>query len=104
VREADTQRLILDWLAAKKIWALRLNTGAMGGSHNGKRWFVRFGRPGMADILAVAQYGTRLVWIEVKAPKGRQSEDQGRFQAEVEAEGMTYILARSLEDVMKVLG
>jgi hypothetical protein len=111
-RERDIQKLILDWLAAKRIWHIRLNTGAMGGSHNGKRWFVRFGKPGMADILAVAELYNEyallevptVVWIEVKAEKGKQSPDQKRFQEEVEREGMTYILARSLEDVTEVLG
>jgi hypothetical protein len=113
-RERDIQKLILDWLAAKKIWHIRLNTGAMGGSHNGKRWFVRFGKPGMADILAVTSVVETVddytmfpkpvvAWIEVKAEKGKQSDDQKRFQEEVEREGMTYILARSLEDVTEIL-
>lgn len=114
-RERDIQRLILDWLAAQKIWHIRLNTGAMSGAHKGKRWFVRFGKPGMADILIVGscpvsiagenriRYWSQVAWVEVKAPKGVQSEDQKAFQKEVEAAGMTYILARSLEDVSDAL-
>lgn len=129
MKERDVQRLILDWLAANRIWHMRLNTGAMKGQHKGKSWFVRFGKPGMADILAFAKqervthhingmvdmagtfHDTRVAifacqrptWIEVKAAKGVQSDDQKRFQAEVEAEGMRYVLARSLEDVMREL-
>lgn len=125
VKESDIQRLILDWLAAERIWHIRLNTGAMAGSHKGKKWFVRFGRPGMADILAVKSYRATWVlpvqvmavssmtvgdcfpipayWIEVKGPKGTQSDEQKRFQKEVSEQGMTYILARDLNDVIAKL-
>jgi hypothetical protein len=110
-KERDIQRLILDWLAAKRIWHVRLNTGAMFGVHKGKRWAVRFGKPGMADIVAYwkmclcgqsdcPKAGGSMVWIEVKTARGVQSDDQKRFQQEVEGQGMTYILARSLEDVI----
>jgi hypothetical protein len=108
-KEADLQKLIIDWLTAKRIWHERRNTGAMKGSHKGKGWFVRFGKPGVADIMATrhpifAEFLHPIVyWIEVKAPKGVQSPEQKAFQAEVEAQGMKYILARSLEDVQKVL-
>lgn len=126
VSESSTQRLILDWLSANKIWSKRLNTGAVKASYNGKSRFVRFGCKGMADILAVKTewvseremtYGAKdlyieviqrpvfnkLYWLEVKAPKGVQSPDQKSFQSEVEAQGMKYILARSLEDVIEGL-
>lgn len=112
VAEKDVQRLILDWLSAKKIWHIRLNTGAMSGSHNGKRWFVKFGKPGMADIL-VARHGwfgegggvemAEITWIEVKAAKGKLSEAQEQFKKEVTENGMQYVCARSLEDVKAVL-
>jgi hypothetical protein len=144
-KESDIQRAILDWLAAERIWHIRLNTGAMAGSHKGKRWFVRFGRPGLADILAVKPYRAPMVtmnssatqagvcfslvpwqrphwathtvkgysagqayelpayWIEVKTAKGTQSDDQKRFQKEVTEQGMTYILARDLSDVIAAL-
>lgn len=108
VREKDIQRLILDWLDAEKIWNMRLNTGAMFGTHKGKSWAVRFAKPGCADILAMPQSwvgegggveSPLPTWIEVKGSDGRQSDDQKRFQAEVEKAGMRYILAKSLEDV-----
>jgi hypothetical protein len=136
-KESEIQRAILDWLAAERIWHIRLNTGAMAGSHKGKKWFVRFGRPGMADILAVKAsynntpamasgicsgsgvwqqmpvtvtvigaghpYPIPAYWIEVKTAKGTQSDEQKRFQKEVTEQGMTYILARSLDDVLAAL-
>lgn len=39
------------------------------------------------------------VGIEVKAPKGRQSENQKEFQRQLEAVGGKYILAYSIDDV-----
>lgn len=120
-KERAVQKAILDYLALKKILAFRMNTGAFPLSYKGKSRFVRFGRPGMADVLAFTVgyaaadkfgYGWETVegiiipsvfWIEVKSPTGKQSEDQKIFQQEVEAVGCRYILARSLDDVMKVL-
>jgi hypothetical protein len=119
VKESDIQRQILDYLAAKRIMAFRMNTGMMRGEHKGKAWAVRFGTPGMADVLAFpklvgffqhsANSGlynecTIPYWIEVKAPKGKQSELQKSFQAQVEAEGHKYVLARSIDEVMEALG
>lgn len=46
-----------------------------------------------------AQY----VGIEVKGPKGKQSDDQKEFQRHLEAAGGRYILAYSVEDVSAAL-
>lgn len=105
--EAQTQRAILDLLAAKRIFALRMNTGAMSGSHKGKRWFVRFGVKGMADIVAfpwaviplIGVTAIRPLWIECKSASGKQSDEQSLFQAQVEENGHCYLLARSVDDV-----
>jgi hypothetical protein len=82
--------------------------------------YVRFGTPGMADILAFKRRKTGFlashsievdytkdvivpVWIEVKADKGKQSPLQKSFQDQVEDEGHRYIVARSIEDVKEAL-
>ena len=109
--EAQLQRLILDYLAAKGIMAFRMNTGAV--KTEGR--FFRFGVPGMADVLAFDQFYKcfddemkgpfiQPVWIECKAPKGVQSALQKSFQQQVEREGHRYIVARTLEEVQEVLG
>jgi hypothetical protein len=114
--EGAILKQILDYLVAKHVLAFRMNTGAMQSEHNGKKRVMRFGTPGMADILAFpkikkpdltnwgklncASYEVPIVlWIEVKAPKGRQGELQKSFQAQVEAEGHKYILAFSSDDL-----
>jgi len=102
-KESEIQRAILDYLTARKIWHMRLNTGAMSGSHKGKRWFVKFGKPGMADIVSTIKNssgGISIVWIEVKRPGGKQTEDQLRFEQEVYEAGHNYLLVESVEQLM----
>lgn len=111
--EGALLKQILDYLAAERIWAMRINTGAVVSEYKGRTRFHRYGRPGCADILAFPKIKRRsgsddwflepILWIECKTPKGKQSEMQKVFQGEVEAEGHTYIVARSLEDVKAAL-
>lgn len=99
--EQAIQKSILDYLAVLKVWYRRMNSGVMAGEYKGKRSFVRFGTPGMADILAapLIQGRPEFLWIEVKAPKGKQSEAQAEFQKEVEGGGHSYLIAKSIDDV-----
>lgn len=101
IREHEIQAGILEWLKLKRIFHYRTNAGAMGGTHKGKRWYVRFGRKGQPDILVIYRgipYG-----IEVKAPGKEQSREQVEFQTEFERAGGRYVLAFCLEDVMRSL-
>ncbi len=117
MKESEIQRAILDYLGAKGILAFRQNTGAMGAEYNGKRRFMRFGVPGMADILAFVPvhtgekdyFGDEItyshpLWIEVKTETGKQREIQRSFQEQVEAHGHSYIIARCVEDVARWVG
>ena len=107
--EGYVKAAIMEYLAAKRIFAVRMNSGMQIGTHKGKNWAIRMNAPGTADILALpicCVYGVRHsvpLWIECKAAKGKQSEVQKSFQAQVEAEGHFYILARSIEDVEAAL-
>ena len=71
-------------------------------------WFVYYNLaglgsyPGLSDLVAVR--GGRVVHIEVKTPKGVQSEKQKRFQRKLEAAGGEYVLARSVADVEHLAG
>ena len=56
---------------------------------------------GIADLVAMKDGLT--VWIEVKTPKGRLSKYQEQFRDDVLAHGGTYIVARSVDDVERVL-
>lgn len=92
---------VLEYLAVKKIFAMRMNSGAI----QDKRGIpVRMHKPGTADVLAFDREAFRdksfrPVWIECKAPNGKQSDSQKKFQGKVEAEGHKYILAFSIDDL-----
>ncbi len=124
--EAATQDLILDWLAAEHILAFRMNTGAtvIPETATTRRRFIAYGVEGMADILCFPTkcrtcrihcdinechecrecwLRPRVLWIEVKSPTGKQSPVQISFAQQVESYGHVYLVARSLEDVLKCL-
>jgi len=66
-------------------------------------WFVYYNLaglgsyPGLSDLVAVK--AGRVVHIELKRPTGKQSEVQRQFQAELEAAGGEYLVARGVADV-----
>lgn len=95
--EGSVQKAVMDLLAAERIFAIRMNTGAF---KDGKR-LVRFGLKGMADILAFPR--RHPLWIECKAPNGQQSPEQKSFQELVVGHGHFYIVARSSDDVLEWL-
>lgn len=110
--EGQLLRLSLDYLAAKRILAFRMNSGMM---KNPAGRPIRFGVPGMADILAFPREMVEFhdgscreypfpipTWLEVKAGT-KQSDLQKSFQAQVEAEGHVYRIIRSLEDLQAIL-
>lgn len=56
---------------------------------------------GVSDILGM--YKGKFFAIEVKAPKGRTSDEQATFLANIHKEGGIAFVARSIEDVKKSL-
>lgn len=96
MKESDVQRQILDYLALKRIFHYRNNSGAF---KRDDGHFYRFGATGSPDIICVVN--GQYVGIEVKAANGKQSDHQKEFQKSLDAAGGKYILAYSLEDVMR---
>ena len=106
VSEAAILRSIMEYLAARHVFAVRMNSGTQIGSYKGKKWAIHMNAPGTADILAFPAGRFRVIrptWIEVKTATGKQSELQKSFQAKVEAEGHVYAVCRSIEDVEELL-
>ena len=54
---------------------------------------------GVTDLIAVRD--GRVLFIELKTPRGRQSEYQRKFQADLEAAGGEYILCYGIDDLME---
>lgn len=109
--EADIQKGILGYLALRKHFSFRVNT--QGVPLWNKKQVTGF-RPspmrGVADIIGVVgktNYSTK-AWpgmffaIEVKAPKGKTSEEQEKFLKSVANAGGIGVVARSIEDVKAV--
>lgn len=94
MKESDIQRQILDYLAKRHVWHRRFNSGV---ARIGGR-YVRFGTPGLPDILARPR--KTLVWIEVKQPGKYLTPEQRQWKEESEKFGDIFITARSVEDVM----
>ncbi|MEF8701533.1 MAG: VRR-NUC domain-containing protein [Candidatus Accumulibacter sp. UW20] len=79
-------------------WAERQNSGVarMGGR------FVRFGWPGCSDVIGQLKDG-RLLAVEVKAPKGKATEEQSQFLDMVRRFDGVAFLARDCRDVLREL-
>ena len=71
-------------------------------------WFVFYHLQGLGSYRGLSDLQAlkdgRSVFIEVKTPRGRQSEHQKKFQRLVENAGLEYVLARGIEDVEHLAG
>lgn len=56
---------------------------------------------GFPDLMIMAQ--SRVLFLEVKAPEGRQSVSQREFQAFAESQGHGYAIVRSVDDAIAAL-
>lgn len=57
--------------------------------------------PGAADLMLTKGDGN-FIWVEVKTPKGTQSERQINFEKNHVGIGNDYFIVRSVEDFIKV--
>ncbi len=58
-------------------------------------------RSGVSDMVLI--FPGQVVFVEVKDEKGKQSDNQRRFQDKVNELGFDYFLVKSVEDVEKVV-
>lgn len=75
------------------------------GNHRLRLWAIVGGplqAPGIADYLGV--FEGRALAVECKAPGGKQSPAQAKFQEQWERAGGIYVLAYGPEDLAKALG
>jgi len=113
-KEREIQAAILAFLrTVPGVCAWRNNVGAVKADYKGRTRFIRFGAPGLADIvgwITVSQTDgvhkagpfiryARFLAIEVKRPGTWPTNPQTLFLASVQQAGGIAILARSVEDV-----
>lgn len=58
---------------------------------------------GVADVLVISDIEPRIVALETKTEKGKQSTSQVWWQAEAEKAGVSYHIVRSVEDVKNII-
>ena len=98
ISEKHIQKTILDYLAFKKIFHYRQNSGAFKTESGG---YMRTASvSGLPDIVAIKD--GIYIGLEVKTATGRQSEEQREIQNRVTAAGGLYFVVRSLDDVRKI--
>lgn len=97
--ERDIQKSIIDYLRVKKIFHYKNST--IGIYKKSTDSYIPSQSVGSPDIICVID--GKYVGIEVKRPKGIQSESQKEFQKNLERAGGRYILARSIDDVINLL-
>lgn len=98
--ESEIQAAICDYLALKGYLFSRTNNSPIYDTTRGAfRALPKYTRRGWPDICLI-QNG-QFIGIEVKAEKGRLSEDQKALGEEIEKNGGRYVVARSIDDVTK---
>ena len=103
--EAEVQKAILQYLRVHPMvaWVGRFNSGAFIESYGGKERYIQANSvKGCSDILGMLK-GGRAFAIEVKSMKGRVTQDQDNFILRVLEGGGYAGVARSIEDVNKIL-
>lgn len=86
----------------KICWHARMNSGAgklQYGTAKSSQ-FIRFGFPGMPDVLGQLPDG-RLLAIEVKRPSGKVTDEQAAFLEKAGRSGALAFVARSVSDVLE---
>ncbi len=95
-KESEIQRVILDWLALKGIWAWRVNNIPVPNPNGGFRRFS--GIRGHPDIAGVLQ-GGRALYAEVKRPGGKLSSSQEEFLDRAASLGAVACVVTSVEEL-----
>lgn len=84
-----------------KLILLRLNAGDFLDVRGGYRRRVKGCPKGTADMLVV--YDSRIVFLELKGPTGRQTPEQKAFEQTAKERECEYHVVRSLDQVKEVI-
>lgn len=98
IPERAIQADILSYLRLRGFYTLRLNAGALPNAQGRPVRIAPAGTPDVCFGLAVDGL-TYLAFVEVKRVGGVQSVRQKLCQQELDARGIPYILATSVDDV-----
>ena len=106
--EADLQRAVVHALRFAlphgTIIHHSANEVAEPGPRGAKRQAILVGmgvHPGFADLMVISS--GRVLFLELKSPKGRLRPEQEAFRDAVQAQGFGWALVRSLDDALGAL-
>lgn len=102
--ETEIQSAIIDYLHLRKKFVIRLNNIPPTQLVNGQRVFRRMPKgsvKGLPDLVVLVEGGFG-VWLEVKAPKGKQSPDQKEFEKRIKSLGGEYYIIRDVSDLKEI--
>jgi hypothetical protein len=100
MKESQVQAAICDYLALKRYLFSRTNNAPIYDRTRGAfRALPKYTRRGWPDICVIKN--GQFIGIEVKTEKGRLSPEQTALGKEVEENGGKYIVARTLDDVIR---
>ena len=88
ITENDIKRQVKDLLSLKGYFHFHILQGL--GAYRG-----------IPDIIAIKN--NRVLFLEIKRPKGKQSEYQKQFQLFIEGQGGEYYIVKSLEDLVEII-
>ncbi len=99
ILEKEIQLSILDYLAYRNVFMWRQNTQPVFDKGH-FRSMPKYSRNGVPDIIVVKD--GQFIGLEVKRPKGKQSEAQIEFQRDLEKAGGKYYVVTSIDDVKSI--
>jgi len=96
MKEQNIQRQIIEYLTLEGFFVIKNNT--VGVYVKKRDTYIPNPAKGLADITAIRN--GKVIMIEVKNERGVQTPNQIDFQNKWEQAGGTYILVRSLDDLI----
>jgi len=100
VSESELVNLIFKYYYKSNVFIWRSNSGTF----KAGRRYIKCNIPGVGDLTGFMGPDGRFVTIECKTGANSQLDTQIDFERECEARNTIYILARSLQDVIDIIG
>ena len=99
--EAELQKSIVEYLN-KNYPQLLVFSVPNESTYRRRNYFHQLGMlSGVSDLIIV--FLNTVLFIECKAPRGRQSTEQVNFQKRVEALGFKYYIIRDLDEIKELV-
>jgi hypothetical protein len=107
--ESDLQSACLEWLQAKRIFAVRVPLGPvlhrLGHGENVRTFWRKNPLKGFPDCHGILQkkYRGRAFYLEFKSAKGRLTPEQVSWLANLQAAGAACAVIRSLRELERIM-